>query len=318
MRLHRKPSPARLGQRCRQHCRGFESGCWSLPTARSRRVPVGCHWSGTTGFDRGGPQGVSRGSARGLFFVAIDRADLGSIRRSAPATVTRCWADVSGHPGGRPEPSIGMGKAAAFTHQPPRFGTAEGVQRRVSREHGRKCLRSYQRLRRRQDRAGQPVRHPELVVRRGQEAGDDQLPDLPAREGRPVLRADLRPGEGLGVRLRQVPRDEVQGDDLRPLRRQGDALAGAPQADGPHRAGRAGRPHLVLQGHAQPPGHAAGHADDQPGADHLLPGLRRRRPRRHPAQGAAAPDRGRVPQGQGAVRRRASRPTWGPRPSASS
>ncbi len=38
----------------------------------------------------------------------------------------------------------------------------------------------------------------------------------------------------------------------------------------------AGRPHLVLQGHAQPPGHPAGHAHDQPGADHLLPGLRRR------------------------------------------
>ena len=112
-----------------------------------------------------------------------------------------------------------------FTRKPPRFGTANGVQRRVSREHGRKCLRSYQRLRGRQDRAGQPVRHPELVVRRGQEAGDDQLPDLPSREGRPVLRADLRPREGLGVRLRQVPRDEVQGDDLRPLRRQGDALA---------------------------------------------------------------------------------------------
>ena len=106
------------------------------------------------------------------------------------------------------------------------------------------------------------------------------------------------------MRLRQVPRDEVQGDDLRPLRRQGDALAGPPQADGAHRAGRPGRPHLVLQGHAQPPGHAPGHAHDQPGADHLLPGLRRRRPGRHAAQGAAAHDRGRVPQGQGAIQGR--------------
>ena len=92
---------------------------------------------------------------------------------------------------------------------------------------------------------------------------------------------------------------------------------GPPQADGPHRAGRPGRPHLVLQGHAQPPGHAARHEDDQPGTDHLLPGLRRRRPRRHAAQGAAAPDRGRVPQGPRAVRRHASRPTWAPRPSGS-
>ena len=49
---------------------------------------------------------------------------------------------------------------------------------------------------------------------------------------------------------------------------------------GPHRAGRPGRPHLVLQGDAQPPGHAAGHEDDQPGEDHLLPGLRRHRPGR--------------------------------------
>ena len=88
------------------------------------------------------------------------------------------------------------------------------------------------------------------------------------------------------------------------MRRQGDALARPPQADGAHRAGRPGRPHLVFQGHAQPPGHAAGHAHDQPGTDHLLPGLRRRRPRRHAAQRAAAHDRGRVPQGQGTVQGR--------------
>ena len=67
-----------------------------------------------------------------------------------------------------------------------------------------------------------------------------------------------------------------------------------------------------------------GHAHDQPGADHLLPGLCRRRPGRHAAQRAAAHDRGRVPQGQGdstspaASTTRSSRPTWGPRPSASS
>ena len=35
---------------------------------------------------------------------------------------------------------------------------------------------------------------------------------------------------------------------------------------------------------------------DQHGADHLLPGLRRRRPRRHPAEGAPAPHRGGVPE----------------------
>ena len=58
---------------------------------------------------------------------------------------------------------------------------------------------------------------------------------------------------------------EVQGDDLRPLRREDHPQPRAPQADGPHRAGRAGRPHLVLQGDAQPAGHAAGHEDHQPG-----------------------------------------------------
>ena len=48
-----------------------------------------------------------------------------------------------------------------------------------------------------------------------------QLPHLPAGEGRPVLRAHLRTREGLGMHLRQVSRHEVQGHDLRPLRRQG-------------------------------------------------------------------------------------------------
>ena len=71
-------------------------------------------------------------------------------------------------------------------------------------------------------------------------------------------------------------------------------------------------------------GTLARHAHDQPGTDHLLPGLRRRRPGRHAAQRAAAHDRGRVPQGQGTIQgpagstTRNSRPTWGPRRSASS
>ena len=156
-----------------------------------------------------------------------------------------------------------------------------------------------------------------LVLRRSQEAGDHQLPHLPPRKGRPVLRAHLRPGEGLGMRLRQVPRHEVQGHDLRPLRRQGHAQPRPPQAHGPHRAGRPRRPHLVLQGHAQPPGHPAGHEDHRPGKDHLLPGLRRRRSGRHAAQGTAAAHRGGVPQGPREVTAKASRPTWAPRPSRS-
>ena len=54
-----------------------------------------------------------------------------------------------------------------------------------------------------------------------------------------------------------------------------------PQADGPHRTGRARRAHLVLQGHAQPAGQPAGHEDHQPGEGDLLPGLRRHRSRQH-------------------------------------
>ena len=53
-----------------------------------------------------------------------------------------------------------------------------------------------------------------------------------------------------------------------------------PQAHGPHQPGRAHRPHLVLQGHAQPPGQPPGHEDQRPREGHLLPGLHRRRCRR--------------------------------------
>jgi hypothetical protein len=48
-------------------------------------------------------------------------------------------------------------------------------------------------LRRHQDRPGVAGDDPLLVLRRGQEAGDDQLPDLQAGARRPVLRQDLRP-----------------------------------------------------------------------------------------------------------------------------
>ena len=65
-----------------------------------------------------------------------------------------------------------------------------------------------------------------LVVRRGHEAGDDQLPHAEAREGRPVLRAHLRSHEGLGVLLRQVQARPLQGHHLRAVRRRGDAAEG--------------------------------------------------------------------------------------------
>ncbi len=104
-----------------------------------------------------------------------------------------------------------------------------------------------------------------------------------ARTRRLVLRADFRSGEGLGMRVRQVPRHEIQGDDLRSLRREGDSQPRAPQADGAHRTGRARGAYLVLQDDAQPAGCAAEHEDHQPGKSDLLPGLCRHRPGRHAA-----------------------------------
>ena len=71
-------------------------------------------------------------------------------------------------------------------------------------------------------------RHPHVVERRGEEAGDHQLPDAQAREGRPLLREDLRADQGLGVLLRQVQARPVQGHHLRTLRRRSHALEGAP------------------------------------------------------------------------------------------
>ena len=79
-----------------------------------------------------------------------------------------------------------------------------------------------------------------------------------------------------------------------------------------------GGAHLVLQGHAQPPGRLAEHEDHQPGKGDLLPGLRGDQAGRHAAEAPAVAHRGRVPRRPGAVSAKApSRPTWAPRPSAS-
>ena len=100
--------------------------------------------------------------------------------------------------------------------------------------------------------------------------------------------------------LRQVPRNEAQGNRLRPLRGQGDSLARAPQAHGTHHAGRPRRSHLVLQSDAFPSGEPSGHQDQFAGARDLLPGLHR-----HPGRGHAA-EEGAVAQRRGAARRAGS------------
>ena len=117
------------------------------------------------------------------------------------------------------------------------------------------------------------------------------------------MREDLRTGEGLGVLLRKVPRDEVQGDDLRPLRREGHPQPRPPQAHGPHRVGSAGRPHMVLQGNAEPPRGIARHEDVELGEGDLLPGLRRSRPKGYAAEAPATPHRRGVPRSASQLRR---------------
>ena len=87
-----------------------------------------------------------------------------------------------------------------------------------------------------EDRAGHGRPDPHVVARRGEEAGDDQLPHAASREGRPVLREDLRTDSRLGVLLRQVQAGALQGHHLRALRRRGHALQGPSRPHGPHRA----------------------------------------------------------------------------------
>src|SRR5580704_10365965 len=70
--------------------------------------------------------------------------------------------------------------------------------------------------------------------------------------------------------LRQVQAGQVQGHHLRALWRGSYPRQGAARADGPHRAGRAGHAHLVLQGRAQPSGLPARPGAEGPGEGHLL------------------------------------------------
>src|SRR4029077_5189764 len=77
---------------------------------------------------------------------------------------------------------------------------------------------------------------PFVVLRRSEEARDDQLPYLQAGTGRPLLRQDLRADQGLRVPMRKVQAPEAPRRDLREMRCRSHARQGASRAHGPYRA----------------------------------------------------------------------------------
>ena len=144
--------------------------------------------------------------------------------------------------------ATGMARREPPTRRKSRSSAA--MARKAARPRRQRASDRHQQLRRDRDRPRVLQEDPRLELRRGHEARDHQLPHPEAREGRPLLRAHLRPDQGLGVLLREVQARPLQGHRLRALRRRGDPLEGAARAHGPHRPGRVGLPHLVLQGRA--------------------------------------------------------------------
>ncbi len=141
-----------------------------------------------------------------------------------------------------------------------------------------------------------------LVLRRDQEAGDHQLPDLQAGARRPVLRPHLRADQGLRMLVRQVQADEVQGHHLRKVLGRSDAVARPARAHGPYRTGRAGCPHLVPEVAAVPHRPSARHDAEGSRADSVLRILRRARAGPDRAQGPSALVGRRVSEGAGRIR----------------
>ena len=129
-----------------------------------------------------------------------------------------------------------------------------------------------------------PGKDPVLVARRSDQAGNHQLPHLQAGARRPVLRQDFRPGDRLGVPVRQVQAHEAPRRDLRQVRRGSHSVQGAPRAPGPHRTGLALLARVVLQGTAQPHRPPARHFPARPRAHSVLRGLRGDRSRRSAGQ----------------------------------
>ena len=157
-------------------------------------------------------------------------------------------------------------------------------------------------------RAGLAGHDPVVVVRRGEEAGDHQLPHVQAGARRPLLREDLRAGQGLRVPVRQVQAPEAPRRRLREVRRRSHAGQGAPRAHGPHRAREPDRAHLVPEVAAVAHRPDAGHDAARDRARAVLRGLRGHRPGHDDARARPAAVRREVPRGDREARRRVRRP----------
>jgi hypothetical protein len=107
-----------------------------------------------------------------------------------------------------------------------------------------------QQLRRRSGSASPRRGHPRLVVRRGHEARDDQLPTLKPEHGGLFCERIFGPTKDWECYCGKYKRIRHAGTVCDKCGVEVTRGEGAPRADGPHRVGRAGRSHLVRQGHA--------------------------------------------------------------------
>ena len=138
-----------------------------------------------------------------------------------------------------------------------------------------------------------PGGHPVLVVRRGDQTGDDQLPVVQTGTRWSVLRAHFRSGQGLGVQLRQIQTDSLPRHRLRSLRCRSHAVQSAARTHGTYRTGRAGLAYLVFQIAAVAYRLPARSVDSRTRTDSLLRNLYHDRSRQHlvTSRGMSSPKR---------------------------
>ena len=271
------------GGRARSRCARRTTSC-SAP----RRSSASTSRPARSARRRGSPtaeeveEGQERVDEDGELTLPADEAlgDLDDVELSPAAD-----ADGGGRGAGRP-----AGRRRGRRPGPRDRGPSTRRRRPTERaERGARHFDRHQRLRRDPDRARVDEADPRLVVRRGHEARDDQLPHAQARARRPLLRAHLRSDQGLGVLLRQVQARPLQGHHLRALRRRGDAAEGAPRAHGSHRPRRARLAHLVLQGRPEPHRLPARHRPARAREGPLLRRLDRHAGRRREARRPTSP-----------------------------